>query len=138
MKYESKQQTAYASVEDIYTKLSNFENLTPIVQGKVEEWQATALSCSFKVQGMTVGLKMDTETMAQTLAHGNHTIKVVADNAPVDFAFWLQLKEVAQSETRLRVVADVKLNMMLKMMVGSKLQNAVDTLAEQIAMNFSR
>ncbi len=138
MKYESKQQSAYAPVGEMYAKLSNFENLSPIVEGKVEEWSATEHHCSFKVQGMTVGLKMDTEAMTETLAQGNHTIKVVADGAPVDFAFWLQLKEVAPSETRLRVVADVKLNMMMKMMVGSKLQKAVDTLAEQIAVNFSR
>ncbi len=137
MTKESKQQTAYAPAQMMYTALSSFENLTPMLQGKVEEWSATADTCTFKVQGMTLGLKMDREAMAATMSQGNYTIKVVADNAPLDFSFWLQLKEVGAMETRLRVVAEMELNMMMKMMIGSKIQTAVDTLAEQIASGFN-
>lgn len=131
MKYESKQHTAYAPAAMIYERLSNFENLTPIVADKVEGWTATADTCAFKVQGFMLCLKME---RVEQSTEGSYTIKVVGDETPLPFAFFLQLKEVEAAQTRLRVVADVELNMMFKMMIGGKLQDAVDKLAEQIAM----
>lgn len=131
MEYTSKQHTAYAPAELVFERLSNFENLTPIVGEKVENWVATADTCSFKVQGFTLMLRM--ERIEPSVEDGSFVIKVVGEDSPLPFAFFLQLKAVAASETRLRVVADVELNMMFKMMIGSKLQDAVDKLAEQIA-----
>ena len=55
----------------------------------------------------------------------------------MDFTFWLQLVEAAENDTRMRIVLDVKLNMMMKMMVGKKLAGAVDQIAEQIAAGFN-
>ena len=46
-KYESKHQQILRSAEQIYTVISRFDNLTPAVQDKVEEWQADENSCSF-------------------------------------------------------------------------------------------
>ncbi|EKC80021.1 hypothetical protein LEA_01826, partial [human gut metagenome] len=56
-KYESKHQQILRSAEQIYTVISRFDNLTPAVQDKVEEWQADENSCSFKVKGFTVNLQ---------------------------------------------------------------------------------
>ena len=57
-KYESKHQQILRSAEQIYTVISRFDNLTPAVQDKVEEWQADENSCSFKVKGFTVNLQI--------------------------------------------------------------------------------
>lgn len=135
MKYESKQHQANASAESMYEILSKFSNLTPIIADKVEQWSADDDTCSFKVQGMTLKLRMAREEMIAQ--DGNYTIKVVSEDSPLPFAFWLQLKEVTPTESRLRVVADVELTMMIKMVVGSKLQEAVDRIAEQIAGGFN-
>ena len=51
----------------------------------------------------------------------------------MDFAFWIQLHKVSDTDTRLRVVLHIDLNMMMRMMIGSKLQGAVDQIAEGIA-----
>ena len=48
----------------------------------------------------------------------------------MDFAFWLQLKEVAPYDTRMRLVLHIDLNMMMRMMIGSKIQGAIDQIAE--------
>lgn len=128
MQYTSKQQQIHRSAEQIYTILSKFSNFTPILQDKVEQWTATDDRCSFKAKGMTIGLKMDELTP-------HTTIKIVGDDngAPFPFSFWVQLKESAPYDTRLRIVLDVELNMMMKMMIGGKLQDVVDKIAEQIA-----
>ena len=62
-------------------------------------------------------------------------VKIVGDEGgvPMDFAFWIQLHKVSDTDTRLRVVLHIDLNMMMRMMIGSKLQGAVDQIAEGIA-----
>ncbi len=131
--YESKQHQIMLPAEQIFTLVSSFENLTPAVGDKVEEWVATADSCSFKAKGFTVKLRMDER---ESPKH----IKIVPDGeggAPIDFAFWIQLHSAAPYDTRFRLVLKVELNMMMKMMIGGKIQGAIDQMAEQIAAGFS-
>ena len=126
-KYESKQQQIRLTAEQIYSALSSFNNFTPIIQDRVEEWSADDNVCSFKVKGMPVRLKM-------VEREPNKTIKIQGDEgSPIDFTFWLQLKEVAPYDTRMRIVVHAELNMMMRMMIGKKLQGAVDQMAEAIA-----
>ena len=126
-KYESKQQQIRRTAEQIYSALSSFNNFTPMVQGRVEEWNADDDVCSFKVEGMPVRLRM-------VEREPNKTIKIQGDDGtPIDFTFWLQLKEVAPYDTRMRIVVHAELNMMMRMMIGKKLQGAVDQMAEAIA-----
>ena len=57
-KYESRQQQIRRPAEQIYSVISDFNNFTPVVQGHVEDWTADETSCSFKVKGMTMRLRM--------------------------------------------------------------------------------
>ena len=126
-KYESKQQQIRRSAEQIYSALSSFDNFTPMILDKVEEWQANDDVCSFKVKGFAARLRMVEREPFKT-------IKIQGDEAtPLDFTFWLQLKEVAPYDTRMRIVVHAELNMMMRMMIGKKLQGAVDQMAEAIA-----
>ena len=126
--YISKQQQVLRPAEQIYAVISRFDNLTPALADKVEEWQATEDSCSFKAKGFTVKLRMEEREPGKY-------VKVVGDDGgvPMDFAFWIQLQEVSAADTRLRLVLRIDLNMMMKMMIGSKLQGALDQIAEGIA-----
>ncbi len=130
-RYESKQVRILHAASFVYDVLSDFNHLTPIVGDKVEEWHATEESCSFKVQGFTLSLQT-VEKVAPKL------IKVAsADGSPMKFTFWLQLVSVTETDTRMRIVLDVELPMMIKMMVGKKLAGAVDQVAERIAEGFN-
>jgi len=126
--YISKQHQILRPAEQIYAVISRFDNLTPTLADRVEEWQATEERCSFKAKGFTVKLRME-ERIAP-----KH-VKIVGDEGgvPMDFAFWIQLHKVSDTDTRLRVVLHIDLNMMMRMMIGSKLQGAVDQIAEGIA-----
>ena len=57
-KYESKQQQILKPVERIFPFVSRFDMLSPALQDKVEEWSATEDTCSFKVKGFTVALRI--------------------------------------------------------------------------------
>ena len=126
--YISKQQQVLRPAEQIYAVISRFDNLTPALADKVEEWQATEDSCSFKAKGFTVKLRMEEREPGKY-------VKVVGDDGgvPMDFAFWIQLHKVSDTDTRMRLVLHIELNMMMKMMIGNKLQGALDQIAEGIA-----
>ena len=126
--YISKQQQVLRPAEQIYAVISRFDNLTPALADKVEEWQATEDSCSFKAKGFTVKLRMEEREPGKY-------VKVVGDDGgvPMEVAVWIQLQEVSAADTRLRLVLRIDLNMMMKMMIGNKLQGALDQIAEGIA-----
>ena len=126
--YTSKQQQILRPAEEIYAAISRFDRLTPALADRVEEWQADEEHCSFKAKGFTVKLRMEERVEPKH-------VKIVGDEGgvPIDFAFWIQLHKVSESDTRLRLVLHVELNMMMKMMIGGKLQGALDQIAEGIA-----
>lgn len=114
----------------IYQALSSFDNFTPILHDKVDGWQATADTCSFSMKGLTLKLKMMDKEPSKV-------IKITGDNMPFEFYFWIQLHQVSENDTRMRLTIHAKLNAMLKMMVGKKLQTAVNDMADQIANSFN-
>ena len=126
--YTSRQQQIRRSAQQIYDVVSRFDNLTPALADRVEEWQADEDTCSVKAKGFTVKLRMEEREPGKY-------VKVVGDDGgvPMDFAFWIQLQEVSAADTRLRLVLRIDLNMMMKMMIGNKLQGALDQIAEGIA-----
>ena len=126
--YTSRQQQIRRSAQQIYDVVSRFDNLTPALADRVEEWQADEDTCSFKAKGFTVKLRIAEKEAPKT-------IKIVGGDGgvPMDFAFWLQLKEVAPYDTRMRLVLHIDLNMMMRMMIGSKIQGAIDQIAEALA-----
>ena len=126
--YISKQVQILRSADQIFQVISRFDNLTPAVADRVEDWQATADTCSFKAKGFTVNLRIDERVEPKH-------VKIVGDGgAPMDFAFWVQLQPVEAYDTRLRLVLHAELNMMMRMMIGSTLQKALDEIADGIAI----
>ncbi len=129
--YISKQHQILRPADQIFLMISRFDNLTPALHDKVEEWQADENTCSFKAKGFSVRLKMEEKVACKH-------VKVVGDGGiPMDFAFWIQLHTVSENDTRMRLVLHAELNMMMKMMIGSKLQGALDQIAEGMAKAFN-
>ena len=100
---------------------------------KVEEWQADEECCSFKFKGFTVALRFDEKVE-------NKHVKVTGDGGtlPMDFSFWIQLHQVSEGDTRVRLVLHAELNMMMKMMLGKKLQSGLDQAVEGLARAFNQ
>ena len=131
--YISKQQQIFRSAAQIFPLISNLSLLTPAVADKVEEWQATEDRCSFKVKGFTVALRIDEKVE-------NKHVKITGDGGtvPMDFSFWIQLHEVTEADTRIRLVLHAELNMMMRMMIGGKIQGGLDKAVEGLAMAFNQ
>lgn len=129
--YESKQVQIHRPASMIYNLIADFSNFTPILKDKVENWEATRDTCSFTAKGFNVSLRI-------VEREENKLVKIEGeDGTPFDFKLWIQLREIDSADTRMRLVLNVKLNMMMKMMLGKKLENGIDEMAENIARAFN-
>ena len=128
--YVSKQVAINKPDHIIYQTLCSFDNFTPIAKDKVECWQATEDTCSFKAKGLSVKLKMVDKEPSKVL-------KISGDEMPFEFFFWIQLKQVAENDTRMRLTLRANLNPMMKMMFGKKMQKGIDEIAQQMAASFN-
>lgn len=130
-KYESKQQRINRPASFIYAVLSDFRNFTPLLQDKVEGWYADENHCEFTVKGFKMSIDIIDKVEGQVIKFAGE------DGGPMDLTFWIQMKELAPDDTRIRLVLHAKLNMMMKMMVGGKIREGIDQIAEQMAAVFN-
>lgn len=115
----------------IYTMLSDLSNLEKIQdripQDKIQDFEFNADSCSFTVApvGKITFQIVDREPCK--------TIKLTTTNSPVPLFLWIQLKQVEENDTRMKITARADLNPFIKPMVSKPLQDAVDKISEVLA-----
>ena len=131
-KYESAVTKAAASAAQIYSVFSNLRNLERvkdmIPQDKVQEMEIEAESVRMKVDGL--GQKI---TILIVDKIENEVIKYGAEGIPMEMNFWIQMKEVAPMDTRIKLTLKADIPMMFKMMLDKKIQQGIDQAAAMIA-----
>ena len=131
-KYESKITSAPCSASQIYRVLSNLENLERvrqfIPQDKVQEMEVSPDRVRLKVDGLAQKI-----TIAIVDRIENDTVKFGAEGIPMDANFWIQLKEVNPTDTRIKLTVKADIPMMFKFMIEKKLQEGLDQAAEMLA-----
>ena len=131
-KYESKITSAPCSAQQIYRVLSNMESIERvrdlIPQDKIQEMEISPDRIRMKVDGL--GQKI---TIAIVDRIENDTIKFGAEGIPMDANFWIQMKEVSPTDTRLKLTVKADIPMMFKFMIEKKLQTGLDQAADMLA-----
>ena len=131
-KYESKITSAPCSAAQIYHVLSNLENLERvrqfIPQDKVQEMEISADRVRMKVDGLAQKI-----TIAIVDRIENDTVKFGAEGIPMDANFWIQLKELGPTDTRIKLTVKADIPFMFKMMVDKKLKEGLDQAADMLA-----
>jgi carbon monoxide dehydrogenase subunit G len=126
-KVESRTGIIKESEEKIYKFLSDFNNFRHIVpEEQVKNWESDGDTCKFDVEGIgSVGLKIIEK-------EPNKLIKMTGEgDKPVPFIVWIQIKELAEKDSRIRITAEVQINPLMASMLKSPLQKFVDTLVSQ-------
>ena len=127
-KYESKIQSIPAPVEKIFPVLSNMSNLERVKDklpaDKVSEVEITEDAVKMKVDGL--GQKVVIRVVDKI---ENDTIKFGFDNIPMDVNFWIQLKEVNPTDTRIKLTVKADIPMFFRMMLEKKIQQGLDDAA---------
>jgi len=127
-KIESRTGKINGLTESVYNFLSNFNNFKNLIPpDKVKNWKSTEDSCHFTVDGIgETGIRI-IEKQPFSL------IKISGEEgSKFNFFFWIQLKEVAPYDTRIKLVLKADLNPMLKIMATKPLQTFLDTLVSQL------
>lgn len=127
-KYESKIQSIPAPVDKVYPVLSNMMNLERVKDlipaDKVQEMDITEDAVKFKVDGLAQKVTIRIVDKIE-----NDTIKFGLDNMPVAGNFWIQLKEVAPNDTRVKLTVKADIPVFFRMMIEKKLQQGLDDAA---------
>ena len=153
--YESQIKQIAAPIEAVYAKLSNLENLRPVIENaqnndtlrqKIEEagQDSSYLNMLKNVTLTADSISLDTGMMG-TLAleivnredpsvnSGKGTIKFQTSQSPIDANMWIQLLP-GELGTRMKLTIKADLNPMLKMMLGNKLEAGIDKFADMLSM----
>jgi hypothetical protein len=129
-------------IEVIFNYLSDFGNLAKymsedllsavtehIPQVTIRNFQSDSDSCRFEIGGIGHAELRIVERSPFT------TIKIEGQGGlPVELKFWIQLLPVEANETKLRLTLHADMGMMIKMMVGNKLEKGINQLAGVLAM----
>lgn len=135
MQLESKIGTIKKPEKEIFEYLINFKNFEKFIQpDKLKNWYAEEESCRFSVD-MAGEIEMSIINKEP-----NKTIKISGQTKaqPIEFLFWIQLKEVAENNTKIKLTVRAELPMMVKMMAKKPLQEAIDALADRIGEIFEK
>ena len=116
----------------IYEVLSDLRNLDKvkdkIPQDKIKNFSYDRDSCSVSVDPVG-NIKFNIVDREP-----DSTIKFEAEQVPFPINMWIQLKPGDGNETKMKLTVKADLNIFLKPMVSGPLKQAVDKIAEMIAM----
>ncbi len=127
-KIESKTGKLNLSDEKIFKFLSDFNNFQSLIPAdKVKNWESTAESCSFTIDGIgDAGMRIIEKTPFSL-------IKVTSEGkTPISFLFWIQLKKIDDINTAVRLIIEPQVNPIMMTMVKGPLQSLVDMLVDQV------
>lgn len=129
--FSSEVKTIPYNEERVFSMLSDLSNLEKvrdrIPQDKISDFEFDHDSCSFNVA--PVG-KITFQIVER---EPNKTIKFTTTNSPVPLFLWVQLKQVEENDTRLKLTVRADLNPFIKPMVSKPLQDAVDKISSVLA-----
>lgn len=125
-----------ASQAQVYNKLSNLSGMAAIGEALKSHPEASKIgiegidsdNCAFIIAGAG---RLHLRIVER---EPDKTIKLEAIDAPIELTLWIQLVPAAAYDTRLRLTLRTELNFFMKKMIGGKLQEGVEKLADMMAM----
>ena len=131
IKYESKIGQIIANDQQVFAVLSNLENINyfrdAIPQDKIKEFEVTKERICLKVDGIKQKIAIEIDEKEEY-----KTIKFGAENLPIPFNVWIQLKQVAELDTRIRITIKTDMPAMFKMMFDKKMQQGLDQAIDML------
>ena len=144
-KYVSDVKTVNWNNQIVYDKLSNLEflnimfgpeNMERVKQQmgdkapdmNIQDFIADRDTCSFDMPPIgKIALHIEEREEPKT-------VKIVSDESTqFQFIMWVQLLPISDMQCKMRVTLHIELNMMMKMMIGKKLDKGINQIADGIA-----
>jgi len=135
--YESDIKTISSNEEVVFGILSDLNNLKKIQEqnpptDKVKDLEFDTDSCKFVFDGFgKIGFKVIEREPFKT-------VKFESENAPVNVNVWIQLKQIEENKTAMKLTVKADLPAMIKMMVDKKLKEGVNMVADLLAKGLNK
>ncbi len=131
MKESSTIKTINAPIERVYATLANLENLRPLLEENKDKLRDVVLTNdSIEVTAGMVG----TISFRIEEREDCKCVKFVTDRSPVKAKVWIQVLPENAGVTKMKLTAEADIPMMLRPMVGSRMKDAVEKVADMITM----
>ncbi len=129
MKIESRIGKSSSPDRQIYGFLTDFNNFQRIIPAdRVSQWESSADRCSFRVDPVGKATLEIVEKKPCSLVK----IASVPELSSYSFTIWIQLKQINEQDTRVRVTIEPHVNRFLLPMIKSPLKQLVDGIVDQI------
>lgn len=131
IKYESKIGQINANASDVFAVLTNLENLQRfadmIPQDKIKDLEITRDNIRFKVEGLATKISIGIVDQEE-----NKMIKYGAENIPIPLNAWIQLKQMEEHDTRMKITIKTDMPAMFRMMIDKKMQVGLDQAVDML------
>lgn len=149
MKESSEIKYVNAPVERVYATLSNLENLRPLIEKaqndealreKLREAGHEAAIDNLKDITLTndsIGVQapmLGNISMRIIDREEGKCIKFETEQSPIKANFWIQTLPVSDDQSKMKLTIDADIPFMLRAMVGSKLKDGINKIADTLAM----
>ncbi|MCR5851654.1 MAG: hypothetical protein K6G92_13245 [Bacteroidaceae bacterium] len=152
--YKSEVKKIYAPIGRVFERLSDLNNLAVIQQGldnpevlqriqqqagdkvtpeQIEQIAEKLRSLRFDRDTVTGDTPVGPATLRIIEREQDKTIKFAAEGVPVAANMWIQLLPNGENECAMRLTVKADLNFFIRQMVGKKLEQGVDGLAQMLA-----
>ena len=129
MKIESKIGKSASSDQQIYAFISNFHNFKDLLPAdKVSGWESSEEKCSFQVDPLGRTGLIIVEKNPYSL------VKMSSDPefSSYQFTIWIQLKKVAEDDTRIKITIEPQVNKMMLPMLRVPLKKLADGIIDKM------
>ncbi len=130
--YESDIKTISANNEMVFTKLTDLRNLESFIGKIPADAKITDVKCEEDCIHLNIN-PVGKIGLCIIEREAFKTIKFTADNSPIEFNLWIQLVPDSDTTTKLKITLKAEIPAMIKVMLGNKLQNVVDKMAEGLS-----
>lgn len=152
--YKSDVKKIYAPVGRVYERLSDLNNMAVIQQGldnpevrqrvaeqagdkvspeQMEQIVEKLRSLRFDADSVSGETPVGTATLRIIEREPDKTIKFAGEGIPVTANMWIQLLPSGENECAMRLTVKADLNFFIRQLVGKKLRQGVDGLAQMLA-----
>jgi carbon monoxide dehydrogenase subunit G len=128
MKIESHTGIIPENEDKIFAFLSDLTHIEPLVpKEKLSSWEFKEDCCRLGITGLgEIELRILEKEPFTLIKLGS------GDDTAYAFRLWIQLKQVSEKDTRVKLTLDADLNPFLQVMAKTPLQHFVDTLVERM------
>lgn len=129
MKIESKIGRSPNNDQEIYAFITDFKNFKQLLpETGITEWEASDNSCSFHMSPVgRTGLEIVEKTPYKLVK-----IASIPEFSSYQFTIWIQIKKVAENDSRVKITIEPLVNKMLLPMIRGPLKSFADTLIDKI------